>query len=180
MNGARFLVIAALVAGVGFGSTAQAQKSMYRCGNTYQDKPCDDEKGRVVGTTVPAKPAAGTATVCENNKCRTVETTGTPKPAASAKGNSESPEQAAERQRLDTFSKGIHAQHKARDCVKLRKVLSGKTSPREREQLQRDTRRLGCAWKGSEDLDAENKCADARGTAEMAEACGAYAKIGDR
>lgn len=180
MNGSRFLAMAALVAAMASATTVQAQKTMYRCGNNYQDRPCDDgQESRVVGTTGTSKPAADTVTVCENNKCRTVSVSRTP---ASAKGDAESAEKAADRQMLDALSKDIHAQHKARECVKLRKLL-GETKQqyyRVREAYQGDLRRLGCAPVAHEDLDAERKCADADGRAERAEACGAYAQVGKR
>ena len=35
---------------------AALAQTMYRCGNTYQDKPCADGKGSVVGTTNAPKP----------------------------------------------------------------------------------------------------------------------------
>lgn len=183
MNGNRLLALAALIAGVAVVSAAQAQKSMYRCGNNYQDKPCaDGQEGRVVGTTGTSKPAADTTTVCENNKCREVPITRTPAPGASAKGGSESADKDPQRLDSATFSRNVHAQHKAQDCLKLRELLS-KTKQqyyRAREAYQRDMERLGCAPMAQEDLDAERKCASAQGTTETTEACGAYAKIGKR
>lgn len=59
MSGNRCLAAAALFAGVALASTSAAPQTMYRCGNKYQDKPCDDgQKGRTLGTTpAPAAPS---------------------------------------------------------------------------------------------------------------------------
>lgn len=54
MKRAWLVAAVALLAAPAVPSTASAQ-SMYRCGNTYQDKPCADGAGRVVGT--PNAPA---------------------------------------------------------------------------------------------------------------------------
>jgi hypothetical protein len=59
----------------------------------------------------------------------------------------------------------------------LRKLL-GETEQQysnARKAYQNDMRRLGCPTRGSENLDAEKKCANAMTRAEMTEACGAYA-----
>lgn len=45
----------------GMSATAHAQK-MYRCGNTYQDRPCSGEQqGKVIGSTGTPRPAAAPA-----------------------------------------------------------------------------------------------------------------------
>jgi hypothetical protein len=150
MNGTRFIATAALLAGVAFAHSAAAQQSMYRCGNKYQDKPCEGgEKGRVVGTT------------------------GTPKPAAPAAG-SESPERAAEREREDAWGRNVRASMDASTCVRLRKQSSKTRSYQQKETYDREMRRLDCAHVGAGGLDKERRCADARSEEERAEACAAY------
>ena len=161
-----FLAVVVLAV-VGVAPAAQAQ-TMYRCGNTYQDKPCDDgQKGRVVGTTSAPK-AADTVRVCENNKCRDVPVTRTgPAP--------ESADVAAERQKYDAMSKNLHLQHKARECVSLRRTLGAGTR-KVQEYAMSDWRAKRCAE--SPDFDAEDRCARANDPAETAQACGEYAKAG--
>jgi len=52
------VVLAALILLAGMAATAHAQK-MYRCGNTYQDRPCAGEQsGKVIGSTGTPRPAA--------------------------------------------------------------------------------------------------------------------------
>jgi hypothetical protein len=159
------LAVAVVLAGVALAAQSQ---TMYRCGNTYQDKPCDDgQKGRIVGTTSAPK-AADTARVCENNKCRDVPVTRTaPAP--------ESADVAAERQKLDAVSKNLHLQRTARECVSLRKTLAGGTRKAQEAALA-EWREKRCAQRT--DFDAEDQCAGASDRAEMAQACGEYAKAG--
>lgn len=57
-----WLGLAALFLMAGMTASAHAQK-MYRCGNTYQDRPCTGEQpGKVIGSTGTPQPAAAPAT----------------------------------------------------------------------------------------------------------------------
>ena len=60
MKRARLVTAAAWLAGAAMVSDASAQ-TMYRCGNTFQDKPCADGQGRVIGTPPPAPKAPAPA-----------------------------------------------------------------------------------------------------------------------
>ena len=147
MNGNRFFAVAALIAGVAFASTAAAQQSMYRCGNKYQDKPCDDgQKGRVVGTT------------------------GAP-PAVSAKGGSERPAMIPEQEQA--MVEVMNAQRKAEDCVKLRQLLRETKNYRAKEMREAEMEHLRCARVGDGGWGKEERCAKAA-RQEAAEACKEY------
>lgn len=55
------LVTAALLTGIVLCAPAQAQQ-MYRCGNKYQDRPCDGAKqGKVIGSTGSSQSSSGPA-----------------------------------------------------------------------------------------------------------------------
>ena len=162
------LVVAVGVLAVSAVPSALAQ-TMYRCGNTYQDKPCaDGQAGRVVGSTKSPAPTE-TARVCENGKCRDV-------PVKRTEAAPESPDVAAERAKWATVSKDLQLQRKAQKCVSLRKQMGG-AKPSHLNALQADMRQERCAWRGSEDLDAERRCADANDRESTARACAEYAQI---
>jgi hypothetical protein len=72
----QLLGMALLAAGAGFSLGTQGQ-TVYRCGNSYQDQPCErGQKGRIVGGTAPG-PAAGapakTAAELEEERVRSRE-----------------------------------------------------------------------------------------------------------
>ena len=97
----------------------------------------------------------------------TTGATGTPKPAAGlAKDDSPWSEQARRQ-----WSEDVHAQHKARDCVRLRRVLSETkhAAYRARQAYEREMRQLGCAYLTEQE--EEDRCAQAVGDPERAEAC---------
>ena len=153
------------------GSAAPAAwaQTMYRCGNSYQDKPCaDGQAGRVVGSTRSPAPIE-TARVCENGKCRDV-------PVKRGDAAPESPEVAAERAKWAAVSKDLALQHKAQKCVSMRKQVGG-AKPSHLKALQADMRQERCAWRGAEDFDAERRCAESNDREATARACAEYAKI---
>ena len=162
------LVVAVGVLAVAAAPAALAQ-TMYRCGNTYQDKPCaDGQAGRVVGSTKSPAPTE-TARVCENGKCRDV-------PVTRGAAAPESPDVAAERAKWAAVSKDLALQHTAQKCVSMRKQVGG-ARPSHLKALQADMRQERCAWRGSDDFDAERRCAEANDPEVMARACAEYAKI---
>lgn len=58
----RWASLAAMFLLAGMGVSAHAQK-MYRCGNTYQDRPCmGEQQGKVIGSTGTPRPAVASAT----------------------------------------------------------------------------------------------------------------------
>jgi len=136
-------------------SPAHAQ-TMYRCGNTWQDKPCADGKGSVVGTT---------------GAPRTGDTgTGRPAPASGTPGKT------GQRATTEASPRELQLlQSKAKSCLSMRMQVPDAKGPY-LEHLHAQTRKERCAWLGS-DFETERRCAVAK-EADLSRHCSAYAHIG--
>lgn len=164
MNGTHLVVVAASLAIAGLATAVHAQ-TMYRCGNSYQDKPCDDGRGKVVGSTKSPAPVE-TTRVCVDGKCRDVPVTRTQAASANPAARSMRPLTAEE----------IQLVGKARKCQELQRDLARQPA-RTRDAFLTELRRQNCATRGSQDRDIEQRCATAIYPDDVAQSCGEYAKL---
>ncbi|HEX6689751.1 MAG TPA: hypothetical protein VF110_01230 [Burkholderiales bacterium] len=140
------LAPAVLLACLALASAPAPSQTMYRCGNQFQDKPCADGKGKVVGKPAPAAPATPAA-----------------KKAAAKAGDPAHPKGATPSQAV------------ARRCMYLRDQLKG-ANPRAKEELQAQMRETGCAYAAGGAIEKEKACASAQAGKEISETCRAYDK----